>query len=178
MNNKSCQNLDLLAASDPSRFYIMANKMLEYMELYGIWATLRHTASWVSSRAYRLLVSGEKAENSPVGSPNDILDLQPGEVVEVRSMEEILKTLDDQRRHRGLAFAAEMREYCGRRFRVFKRVDRFILESYPGKVRSLHHTVLLEAALCKGIGKGCDRSCFHFWREAWLKRVSGDEVGT
>ncbi len=179
MNNKPCQNLDLLAASNPSRFYVLANQTLEYMELYGLWATLRQIVSWLVLRTLQLLGLREKTKTARGVSPDEILDLRPGELVEVRSKEEILKTLDDQGRHRGLGFSTEMEEYCGRRLRVLKRVDKFILESYPGKVRRLRHTVILEGVLCKGMGKGCDRSCFHFWREAWLKRVLwADETST
>jgi hypothetical protein len=175
MNNKPCQSLDLLAASSSSRFYVLVNQTLEYMELYGPWAALRQIVSWLVLRTLRLLGLSEKAKTAHEASPDEILDLRPGELVEVRSKEEILKTLDDHRRHRGLGFSTEMEEYCGRRLRVLKRVDRFILESYPGKVRRLRQTVILEGALCKGLGIGCDRSCFHFWREAWLKRVRGTQ---
>jgi hypothetical protein len=38
-------------------------------------------------------------------------------------------------------------------------------------------TVLLDGVMCDGTEHGgCDRSCFLFWREEWLKRVT--PVGT
>ncbi|OHB61971.1 MAG: hypothetical protein A2Y76_13735 [Planctomycetes bacterium RBG_13_60_9] len=101
----------------------------------------------------------------------EILALEPGEMVEVKSVDEILTTLDRNRRHRGLLWMTGMRKYCGKQYRVHKRLERIMLES-NGEMRNMKNTVLLEAVCCDGkeFG-GCDRSCFHFWREAWLKRV-------
>ncbi|MHC4962667.1 MAG: hypothetical protein ACYTGA_11180 [Planctomycetota bacterium] len=62
-------------------------------------------------------------------------------------------------------------KYCGKRLKVFKRLETMILES-TREIRKAKNTVLLEGALCDGEDwYGCDRSCFFFWREAWLKRV-------
>jgi len=43
-----------------------------------------------------------------------------------------------------------------------------------GELRKIRTpTVLLEGVFCDGRAHGnCDRSCFCFWREAWLKRVT------
>jgi hypothetical protein len=116
------------------------------------------------------------AEGSPATAkrqfaPEEVLDLQPGELVQVKSEEEILATLDPQGRQRGLSWMPNMGKFCGKRFRVFKRLDRFVLES-TGEFREIKNTVLLEGVLCDGDGfYGCTRSCFHFWREVWLRRV-------
>ena len=104
-------------------------------------------------------------------APEEVLDLQPGDLVEVKSEEEILATLDPQGRQRGLSWMGNMGKFCGKRFRVFKRLDRMVLES-TGEFRSIKNTVLLEGVLCDGEGfYGCSRSCFHYWREVWLRRV-------
>ena len=107
----------------------------------------------------------------------ETLDLQPGELVEVKSVEEILATLDGNRRHRGLLWMTGMSKYCGRRYRVLRRVQHITLES-SGELRNMKDTVLLEGAMCDGreFG-GCDRCCFHFWREAWLRRVPSTPEG-
>jgi len=103
--------------------------------------------------------------------PEEVLNLQPGEMVEVKSEEEILATLDPQGRQRGLSWMPTMGKFCGKRFRVFKRLDRILLES-TGEFRKIKNTVLLEGVLCDGEGfYGCSRSCFHYRREVWLKRV-------
>lgn len=103
----------------------------------------------------------------------EVLNLQPGECVRVRPEQEILASLDHCSQNRGLAWMPIMSQYCGKKLKVYKRVDKIVLES-TGEIRKLKNTVLLKDAICEGI-YGCDRSCFHFWREAWLVRVNGDE---
>jgi hypothetical protein len=105
-------------------------------------------------------------------SEGEILNLQPGEWVQVRSLDEISTTLDDNRKCKGLFFMVEMEKFCGKKLKVFKRVETIKLES-TGEVRKLRSpTVFLENAYCDGERhSGCDRACFHFWREAWLKRI-------
>jgi len=100
------------------------------------------------------------------------LNLQPGEWVEVRSMDEISQTLDEKRKYKGLFFMWEMEKCCGKKFKVFKKVEIIKLEP-TGDIRKLKSpTVFLEGAYCNGeLQEGCDRSCFHFWKEAWLKRL-------
>ncbi len=106
------------------------------------------------------------------------LDLEPGEWVEVRPIEEINETLDATQRCRGLYFMPAMQEFCGGRFRVFKRVNQIRLEE-TGEVRHLKTpSVFLEGVYCDGERhQGCDRGCFHFWREAWLRRSPDQEAG-
>lgn len=89
----------------------------------------------------------------------------------MKSVDEILATLDRNRRHKGLLWMTGMSKYCGQPFRVYRRVRRITLES-NGEQRTMKNTVLLEGVMCDGreFG-GCDRSCFHFWREAWLRRI-------
>jgi hypothetical protein len=104
-------------------------------------------------------------------APDEVLGLQTGELVEVKSEEEIIATLDPHGKERGLLWMPEMRRFCGKRFRVFKRLGPILLES-TGEFREVKNTVLLEGVMCDGEGfYGCTRSCFHFWREVWLKRV-------
>jgi len=100
------------------------------------------------------------------------LDLQPGDWVEVRSTREISSTLDDEGKHRGLSFTREMQKFCGKRFRVYKRLDKIILEA-TGELRTIRSpTVLLEGVICDGqFHGGCAKSCFCFWRAIWLRRV-------
>jgi len=115
--------------------------------------------------------SSRAGEQRPTAGPQEVLALQPGELVEVRPIDEILATLDRHRRHKGLRWMTGMRKHCGQRYRVYRRVQRIMLES-NGELRNMKNTVLLEHVMCDGreFG-GCDRSCFHFWREAWLKRA-------
>lgn len=96
-------------------------------------------------------------------------NLQAGDVVTVRSEEEILHTLDASGRCKGLLFMPEMRRFCGRRMIVYKKLQNILIET-TGEMRRMKNTVILQDSICDGWQGACDRSCFYFWREAWLKR--------
>jgi hypothetical protein len=99
------------------------------------------------------------------------LDLQPGELVEVKSAAEIQTTLDRRGRNRGLTFEPEMLHCCGRRYRVLAPVRKIISET-TGRMIELSNTVILEGVTCQGIcAKNCPRAHYFYWREAWLKRL-------
>ncbi|MBN2580203.1 MAG: hypothetical protein JXB10_14535 [Pirellulales bacterium] len=115
------------------------------------------------------------AATIPISATHEKLDLQPGEWVEIKSLPEILATLDTRQRHRGLGFAPEMAQFCGQRFRVAYRIERVILE-WSGQFRRIRDTVALEGVICDGQAyRNCPRSCYLFWREAWLRRVEDKE---
>jgi hypothetical protein len=106
---------------------------------------------------------------TPVGE----LNLRPGELVEVRSLEEMRATLDKNGRNRGLICDLELKQFCGRRYRVLGRLDRMISEA-TAEMRAVQGTVILDGNLCLcswAVG-GCPRREFCYWREVWLKRVS------
>lgn len=106
-------------------------------------------------------------------TPTESLNLEPGEWVEVKSLEEITKTLDSMGRNRGLLFAPEFVEYCGNRYQVQRRADRFVDES-TGEVRTPKNTVILSGVTCTGTcRRGCLRAGQLLWREIWLKRTNG-----
>lgn len=96
------------------------------------------------------------------------LDLQPGDWVEVKSRKEIEATLDTAGKNRGLLFDPPMLDYCGKRYRVAKRLDKIILEE-TGRMISLKNTVILEDVICRAWA--CPRGNLHYWREIWLKRI-------
>jgi hypothetical protein len=103
------------------------------------------------------------------------LNLQPGELVEIKSAAEIQATLDDKGRNRGLSFEPEMALHCGRRYRVAGPVRTIIAEE-TGKMVKLSNTVILEGLVCQGICvMNCPRANHLYWREIWLKRVEGEE---
>jgi hypothetical protein len=111
-------------------------------------------------------------------SENIDLNLQPGDWVQVKSLDEIYQTLDEKKKLKGLFFMPEMEKFCGKKFRVFKRAEIIKLEP-SGEIRKLKTpSVFLEGAYCTGEERNewCDRACFHFWREAWLKRVPDKSI--
>jgi hypothetical protein len=103
------------------------------------------------------------------------LDLQPGELVQVRSAEEIRATLDDKGFNRALSFDREMLRYCGKTLRVKARVDRIVDESSGRMLRINKDCIILEGSVCSGecsTGRWfCGREIYAYWREAWLRRV-------
>jgi hypothetical protein len=110
-------------------------------------------------------------------SRNHRLDLKAGDWVEVRTQAEILETLDQQGRLENLAFMPEMLQYCGRRFRVFKRADKTCEYTQGWSIRRMENSVHLEGLRCDGSGHdGCQAGCLIFWKEAWLKRAVGNFV--
>jgi hypothetical protein len=104
------------------------------------------------------------------------LDLKPGEWVEVRSAEEIGRTLDADRRHRGLTFTYEMAQHCGERFRVKRRLDRLIDERNGRMLEMKNDCIELDDLVCTGNRATylwfCRRDLHPYWREAWLRRVA------
>jgi hypothetical protein len=125
---------------------------------------------WIGSRKPRSwLRSRRPAGPAPALDPAP-LDLQPGEWVEVKSLEEILATLDSQRMHKGLAWSGNMIEACGKKMRVLKPVNNLI-EERTGRLRTVRGTVLLEGSTCDRY-LGCARAMPFLWREIWLRRIA------
>ncbi len=98
--------------------------------------------------------------------------INAGEMVCIRSAEEIRNTLDRWNRLRGCTFMEEMLPYCGTNHRVLKRVERF-LDERDYHMKRCNGIVILEGVFCEGTKDfgPCDRSCFLFWRDEWLKRM-------
>jgi hypothetical protein len=155
----------------PGTLYV-PSRILWNLKQHGFRYTLRATVKAQSAALRERLGGGKQVKIATPRCEDDVLNLQPGELVEVKSLEQILKTLDEKGRHRGLVFTPEMRQHCGKRFRVFKRLE-LMFDEYHKSQRRLKNTVLLEGNFCTGTGLGCDRSCFLYWREAWLRRVDG-----
>ena len=105
----------------------------------------------------------------------DKLGLEPGEVVEVRSLDEIGATLDDQAKHRGLRYSEEMTPACGKRFVVKNRVDRLIDERTGRMIELKNDCIVLQGFVCSGDRSPsalfCPRAAYPLFREAWLRRV-------
>jgi hypothetical protein len=105
---------------------------------------------------------------TPTGHSN----LQPGELVRIRSQAEIEATLNTDRKNRGLGFEEEMARHCGKTARVLRRVDRCIDESTGRMLEMKNPNIVLEGIICEGAYNAvCPRSIFAFWREIWLERV-------
>jgi hypothetical protein len=110
--------------------------------------------------------------NNSVPADELHVELNPGDWVEVRSLHEIVSTLDEKGKFKGLYFMPEMESFCGKKFKIFRKAEKIKLET-NGELRKLKYpSYFLEGVYCSGIIQGgCDRSCFHYWREEWLRKV-------
>jgi hypothetical protein len=105
-------------------------------------------------------------------TPKETLDLQPGELVRVKTKEQIMATLDRKATNRGLTFDGEMLKYCGKQARVLRRVDRIIDEPTGKLMQFRNDCIVLEGVICAGdYHQYCPRSIYPYWREIWLERV-------
>lgn len=127
---------------------------------------------WLWWKIYYKLV-GEHARGTQDKTPTEFLNLQPGDLVEVKTLQEITATLNKNGRNRGLHFSADQRPFCGGRYRVWSRADNFIAEG-TGEMKHFRNTVMLEDVLCDSACfafGGCYRADLIYWREIWLRRV-------
>jgi hypothetical protein len=135
---------------------------LQMAQRIGVWLY------WRVRRAF----FGAYARGNKIATPVEGLNLQPGELVEVKSIESITQTLSKTAHNRGLWFSPEMRLICGDQKRVERRIEKLIVDD-TGEMRKLSNTVYLEGSMCGcayvAFG-GCSRCEFNYWREIWLRR--------
>ncbi|MBX6383676.1 MAG: hypothetical protein IRZ07_12005, partial [Microbispora sp.] len=107
-----------------------------------------------------------------IGGAPRVLNLRVGELVEVRSEEEILATLDEKGELDNLPFMPEMLRFCGQRMRVHKVAHKLCDTIGRSGMRRMENAVHLAGARCDGSAHGgCQTACLLYWKEAWLKRV-------
>jgi hypothetical protein len=103
-------------------------------------------------------------------TPATPLDLKVGEVVRVRGMFEILRTLDRKGCNRGMEFKPEMFQFCGRKYSVISNMQRRVDER-SGELKGFRSPcIVLQSVYCDGQRSFCQRSNYHYWREIWLSR--------
>ncbi|MBN9100024.1 MAG: hypothetical protein J0I49_18200 [Pseudonocardia sp.] len=179
-----CAATELVRASSPLPRFEMGQYVTDVRSgNFGLLSVLRGLAILLFNRLQefsrrlpaRMRIAGGRAYpfywgtgpirgNSPVG-------LQPGDLVEVRSKEEIMATLGPDNKTRGLWFDGEMLAYCGRRGRVLRNVEK-IIEEPTGRMLRLRDCVMVEEFTCIGdLHRFCPRAIYAYWRESWLRKV-------
>ncbi len=110
-----------------------------------------------------------------VRTPTAKLDLKEGEMVRMKDYTEVLETLDENWRNRGLYFDAEMAPYCGGTYKVLKRVERIIHEGSGKMLIFKNAALILDGVVCEARyakhRKFCPRAYYQYCREIWLERV-------
>jgi len=135
---------------------------------------------WLYNRLYWVW-RGSKWPRTPgvlpdgAGTPAQTLNLQPGELVRVRSHEEILQTVTVSNRNRGMFWDAELVPYCGGSYRVLKRVERLIDEKTGAMLQMKTPCIILDSVVCQARYSDCRLLCpkamYPYWREIWLERI-------
>jgi len=128
----------------------------------------------LSSLIGRKNMKSVQTEKAPAGfKVQPVLNLQAGDVVRVRTKEEIKQTLDEKSQFEGVEFMETMWEFCGQTQKVLKRVEK-ILDPYQNRLRKCRSMVILEGLFCHGDplhALECDRTCLYYWKEAWLEKL-------
>jgi len=98
--------------------------------------------------------------------------LKAGDLVRVRSRQEIEATLDNWKELKSCAFLEYMWRYCDTTQRVLQPMERY-LDERDYRVKKCNGIVILEGVICHGtlVPGGCDRCCHLFWREEWLEKI-------
>lgn len=196
-----CQTTALYEATTPLKWWDARQYVQDVTSgNHGAWhMTKLLVFSWYRNLAalgfgYRFLVGFfnafqrlRKAPPFPLGTgpiphgqatPTQVLDLQPGEWVEVRPQEEILATLTDSGFNRGMRYDLEMSKYCNKRYQVQMRVDRLINEQTGKMMQMKNACIQLSDVYCRAectpMRLGCPRASNTYWREIWLRRVNNE----
>jgi hypothetical protein len=152
---------------------------LLYAELVAAGVGLGSAFRWIYNKIQSVR-GGEpypvRPGHLPVGGPTPSvnLGLKKGELVRVKSTDEILATVDELLVNRGMGFHPEMTPHCGKTFRVTQRVRKLINEKTGQLVELKNSCLVLEGADCHGRYTrplNCPRACPPYWREIWLERV-------
>jgi hypothetical protein len=179
-----CQATDLLKATtdvrrrdrwDP-RLYVKdltsRNVTIAQFIKYGLLAMVNaFTLRWRGTRYPHLC--GMAGNSTPTAKTN----LQAGELVQVRSKDEILQTVNGRLLNRGLSFDVEMVRFCGSQQRVLRRVERIVDEKTGRMIRLPNPAIILDGVACSGnlstSRMFCPRAIYPYFREIWLQRADG-----
>jgi hypothetical protein len=108
------------------------------------------------------------------------MKIRPNDLIEVKTEDEILRTLDGEGTLDFLPFMPEMVQFCGKRFRVSKRAFKTCVSGCgPSTMRGFKNdgVITLQGLRCSGTAHdGCQKECMIFWREEWLRRVDQSDL--
>jgi hypothetical protein len=183
-----CQATDLLAFTREVRRRDRWNPLFYLKDLtsrnvglgdfigYGLLAILNAFMDRWFRRRYPRICGG--VSKVTLSTP---LNLRPGDLVQVKSKEEIMQTLGANMKNRGLHFDVEMVTFCENgTHRVLRRVERIIDEKTGRLIDLPNPCLILEGVTCSGLLSStrmfCPRSIYPYWREVWLKRVHAPET--
>lgn len=139
--------------------------------LYNRWqgVSLKYLPRWLRLRGGR---QWGYLRGTAVQTPTAHTNLQPGDLVRIKSRAEIEPTLNAKLLNRGMGFDAEMARFCGRTARVARRVDHIIDENTGRMLDMKNPCIVLEGIFCEGAyNASCPRAIPPYWREIWLEKI-------
>jgi len=175
-----CQATEMLRASEPLEWWDMRQYARDIATrnvsagqfIRGCW----YAAYAIVRRKLRMPRTYPYFGGKLTKTPAEALNLQPGELVQVKSRSEIYATLDTASKNKGLYYDVEMWRFSGGTFRVLRRVDQIINEKNGRMIKLPNGCVILDGVYCSGERSThrlfCQRAIFSYWREIWLRRVS------
>ncbi len=150
-------------------FRLTANAM-QHVRGYRLWHALFDRVQRLIGHRSFPIIQGQLKK-----TPSETLGLRPGDIVRVKPLEEIVKTLDVRNRNRGMAFDKEQAVFCGQRHVVQGRVDRIIDEASGRMMQLPNDCIVLKGVACTAVYSekriACPRAIYSYWRECWLERV-------
>lgn len=139
---------------------------------------LWRTAFEAVGMTLRLIPRGEFMpydESKRIKQPDEQHAFRPGELVRVRSRDEIARTLGKDGKNRGLWFDREMVPYCGKTARILRKVDRIIDEASGKMIELKSDCYILDGVICNSelsfSRRFCPRGIYPYWRACWLEPV-------
>jgi DNA-directed RNA polymerase subunit H (RpoH/RPB5) len=174
-----CQSTDLTKCTEHLKLWDLRAYVREYtsgnIRLGHFLRVTTRAALQEPMRKLGLVPEVHVAGTAKKGDVFESLDLRPGDLVRVKTKEEIAATLNAEGRNKGLWFDREMLPYCGGTFRVRQRLNRFINDRDGSLVVLKNDGVTLDGVVCSGDLSlrrwFCPRNIYPFWRECWLERV-------
>jgi hypothetical protein len=181
-----CQATDWFEASEPVGWWNLRSFVNEWtcgnVTLWQLARTMTRAVLREIGSRLRLIpretAIAHHPSIEPVDSPS-VQGLAPGTLVQIRSKQEIARSLDEMQKTKGLAFdPPSMLPYCGKTVPVKMKVERFIDERTGKLVQLKSDCYILDGVVCSGdrnAGKWfCPRAIYPWWREAWLQPVDED----
>ena len=97
---------------------------------------------------------------------------QENQIVKIKTKEAIMRTIDKDNKLDGSLFMAQMFNYCGQEYKIWKIIKNFYMGKMIAPISPLY---ILHDLRCEGISESfdyrCDRTCNLIWHESWLEEI-------
>ena len=170
MSKNQCQIHDLPAMAEP-----LSPVDVIWQRRNRIRRILKRRMNYLKNMFSEMTSSDKTKPAASVKMQSAAERLKAGDMVRVKSKEEILRTLNRWNQLNRCSFMEEMWPHCGTKQRVLRRVEKF-LDERDYLIKKCKGILILDGVMCEGTKDfgACDRACFFFWREEWLEKVDAN----